>query len=278
VRATTTKYILGIDSGAVKNNLLCQMQADILGIPVIRPKNHEATIYGAMLLAGLSTGIYSSLDELSGMWSVERVFEPQLSKDEADGPTPAGWPRVSSPRVGRRSCRSRWSSTSHYGERVQIVRRSLDHPDAAALCAAVQAEYVIMYGGADSSPMAAAHFEPPEGSFLVGYLDDAPVGSAAWRRLTPEKAVSALVTAEIKRVYVDPGRRRQGIARLLMLALERDAHAAGIERLVLETGPMQPEAIRLYRALGYTDTDGGGWSEYAGHPNVVILQYLLPRD
>lgn len=63
-----------------------------------------------------------------------------------------------------------------------------------------------------------------------------------------------------------------------MLALERDAHAAGIERLVLETGPMQPEAIRLYRALGYTDTDGGGWSEYAGHPNVVILQYLLPRD
>lgn len=99
--------------------------------------------------------------------------------------------------------------------------------------------------------MAAAHFEPPEGSFLVGYLDDAPVGSAAWRRLAPDKAVSALVTAEIKRVYVDPGRRRQGIARLLMLALERDAH---------------------------TDTDGGGWSEYAGHPNVVILQYLLPRD
>ncbi len=86
----TTKYILGIDSGAVKNNLLCQMQADILGIPVIRPKNHEATIYGAMLLAGLSTGIYSSLDELSGMWSVERVFEPQLSKDEADG-LYSGW-------------------------------------------------------------------------------------------------------------------------------------------------------------------------------------------
>ena len=76
---------LRIDGGAVKNNLLCQMQADILGIPVIRPKNHEATIFGAMLLAGLSTGIYSSLDELQGMWAVERVFEPQLSRDEADG-------------------------------------------------------------------------------------------------------------------------------------------------------------------------------------------------
>lgn len=123
---------------------------------------------------------------------------------------------------------------------MQIVRRSLDHPDAAALCAAVQAEYVIMYGGADSSPMAAAHFEPPEGSFLVGYLDDAPVGSAAWRRLTPEKAVSALVTAEIKRVYVDPGRRRQGIARLLMLALERDAHAAGSSDWCSRPGPCSP--------------------------------------
>lgn len=161
--------------------------------------------------------------------------------------------------------------------RVQIVRRSLDHPDAAALCAAVQAEYVAMYGGEDSSPMVADHFEPPDGSFLVGYLNDAPIGSAAWRRLTPERAASALVTAQIKRVYVDPHRRRRGIARALMLALERDAHAAGIERLVLETGPMQPEAIQLYRDLGYTDTDGGGWSEYMGHPNVVILQYRLPR-
>ena len=161
--------------------------------------------------------------------------------------------------------------------RVQIVRRSLDHPDAAALGAAVQAEYVVLYGGVDSSQMAAEHFESPEGAFLVGYLDDAPVGSAAWRRLAPDKAASALVTAEIKRVYVEPDRRRQGIARQLVLALERDAHAAGIERLVLETGPMQPAAIRLYRELGYTDTDGGGWSEYRAHPGVVIVEYLLPR-
>lgn len=160
---------------------------------------------------------------------------------------------------------------------MQIVRRSLDHPDAAALCAAVQAEYVVMYGGGDSSPMATEHFEPPEGSFLVGYRDGASVGSAAWRRLTPPVAASTLVTAEIKRVYVDPAHRRQGIAHRLMLALEQDAHAAGIQRLVLETGPMQPAAIRLYGELGYTDTDGGGWSQYAAEPNVVLLQYLLPR-
>lgn len=161
---------------------------------------------------------------------------------------------------------------------MQIVRRSLDHPDAVRLCDAVQTEYVIMYGGAgDTSPMDAAHFEPPEGSFLVGYLDDQAVASAAWRRLSVAQAASALVSGEIKRVYVDPGFRRLGAARQLMLALEDDAFAAGIERLVLETGPMQPSAIRLYRELGYTDTDGGNWSHYAGRPNVVILEFLLPR-
>ena len=81
---------LRVDGGAVKNNLLLQMQADILGIPVIRPKNHEATIYGAMLLAGLSSGVYGSLQDLSNMWAVDRIFEPEMSRDEADG-LYAGW-------------------------------------------------------------------------------------------------------------------------------------------------------------------------------------------
>ena len=79
-----------VDGGAVKNNLLCQLQADMLGIPVIRPKNAEATIFGAMLLAGLTTGVYASLDELEAKWAVDRVFEPQMSRDEADAKY-AGW-------------------------------------------------------------------------------------------------------------------------------------------------------------------------------------------
>ena len=103
------------------------------------------------------------------------------------------------------------------------------------------------------------------------------VGSAAWRRLRPQLAGSTLVTGEIKRVYVTPPARRHGVARELMLELEQNAHAAGIERLVLETGPMQPAAIALYRDLGYTDTNGGGWSEYGDHLGVVILEALLPR-
>lgn len=81
---------LRVDGGAVKNNLLCQLQADILGIPVIRPKNAEATIFGAMLMAGLSTGVYSDLEEIESKWAVDRVFEPHMSRDEADSMY-AGW-------------------------------------------------------------------------------------------------------------------------------------------------------------------------------------------
>jgi glycerol kinase len=79
-----------VDGGAVHNNLLCQLQADLLGVPVIRPTVAEATVYGAMMLAGLSTGVFSSLDELGSRWQVDRVFEPQISRDEADSRY-AGW-------------------------------------------------------------------------------------------------------------------------------------------------------------------------------------------
>ena len=79
-----------IDGGAVKNNLLCQLLADILGIPVVRPKNTEATAFGAMLLAALSTGIFKDLAEVAGMWKEDRRFEPAMSRDQADSMY-AGW-------------------------------------------------------------------------------------------------------------------------------------------------------------------------------------------
>ncbi|MGC5616378.1 glycerol kinase GlpK [Georgenia sp. Z1491] len=84
---------LRVDGGAVRNNLLCQMQANILGIPVVRPKNAEATIFGAMLLAGLSTGIYADLEELESKWEVDQVFEPTMSRDQADS-LYEGWQRA----------------------------------------------------------------------------------------------------------------------------------------------------------------------------------------
>jgi len=81
---------LRVDGGAVKNNFLCQLQADILGIPVVRPRIAEATVFGTMLMAGLSTGIFADLSVVSGMWQEDRRFEPSMSRDQADSMY-AGW-------------------------------------------------------------------------------------------------------------------------------------------------------------------------------------------
>ncbi|MBC7732140.1 MAG: glycerol kinase GlpK [Bacteriovorax sp.] len=74
---------LRVDGGACVNDLLMQFQADLLGIPVVRPKVIETTALGAAYLAGLSCGVYRSLDELASQWRVERSFYPTLSRERA---------------------------------------------------------------------------------------------------------------------------------------------------------------------------------------------------
>ena len=74
---------LRVDGGACVNNLLMQFQADLLGIPVVRPKVIETTALGAAYLAGLACGVYAGLDELSAQWQVERTFRPTLSRERA---------------------------------------------------------------------------------------------------------------------------------------------------------------------------------------------------
>ena len=74
---------LRVDGGACVNDLLMQTQADLLGIAVVRPAVTETTALGAAYLAGLQTGVYADLPELSAQWRAERVFEPQISADEA---------------------------------------------------------------------------------------------------------------------------------------------------------------------------------------------------
>ena len=60
-----------------------QFQADLLGIPVLRPKVIETTALGAAYLAGLSCGVYAGTDELASHWQVERTFHPTLSRERA---------------------------------------------------------------------------------------------------------------------------------------------------------------------------------------------------
>ncbi|MEO7160718.1 MAG: glycerol kinase GlpK [Polaromonas sp.] len=74
---------LRVDGGASINDLLMQFQADLLGIPVIRPAVTETTALGAAWLAGLSSGVYHSTDELSSLWRAERTFFPTFSAGHA---------------------------------------------------------------------------------------------------------------------------------------------------------------------------------------------------
>jgi len=74
---------LRVDGGACINNLLMQFQADLLGIPVVRPQVIETTALGAAYLAGLSCGLYANLSELADQWQVERRFHPTMPRDRA---------------------------------------------------------------------------------------------------------------------------------------------------------------------------------------------------
>ena len=75
---------LRVDGGACVNDLLMQFQADLLGIPVVRPAVTETTALGAAYLAGLSCGVFKSTDELSQLWRAERRFLPTLGRQRAD--------------------------------------------------------------------------------------------------------------------------------------------------------------------------------------------------
>jgi glycerol kinase len=74
---------LRVDGGATASNLLMQMQANLLGVPVVRPRVTETTALGAAYLAGLAVGFWKDEDEIASLWSRERTFDPGLSREAA---------------------------------------------------------------------------------------------------------------------------------------------------------------------------------------------------
>jgi glycerol kinase len=73
---------LRVDGGASNNDLLLQLQADLLGVPVVRPEQVETTALGAAYLAGLGASVWSSLEQVGKIWRESKRFEPRLSADE----------------------------------------------------------------------------------------------------------------------------------------------------------------------------------------------------
>jgi len=74
---------LRVDGGAAANDLLMQLQADLAGVPVVRPRVQETTALGAAYLAGLAAGVWKSTDEIAARWQVERTFEPRMDREKA---------------------------------------------------------------------------------------------------------------------------------------------------------------------------------------------------
>lgn len=142
----------------------------------------------------------------------------------------------------------------------------LDHPDAQLLVRRALAFYAGLYGGSgDDDPMDADTFVAPAGIFLVGYLDGQPVVTGGWRRIGLAR-LGTSVTAEIKRMYVADDARGLGLARAMLVRLERTAREAGIEALVLSTGEPQVAAVGLYSSAGYEPVESFG--HYAASPLV----------
>ncbi|HVM14555.1 MAG TPA: GNAT family N-acetyltransferase [Egibacteraceae bacterium] len=150
-----------------------------------------------------------------------------------------------------------------------VVRpESMDGPVAQRLLAELDVELHERYGGGGDPVRAdAADFAPPEGLFLVAWVDGQAEGCAGFRRLDD-------ATAELKRMYVRPERRGTGLARALLAAVEECAVASGYRRMWLETGLPQPEAMALYRASGYEPIASFG--QYADSPSQRCFGKALP--
>ncbi len=84
---------LRVDGGTTANNLLMQFQSDVLNTKVIRPKITETTALGAAYLAGLAVGYWKDMNEISGQWQVEKVFEPQMQSPKKNE-LKKGWQRA----------------------------------------------------------------------------------------------------------------------------------------------------------------------------------------
>ncbi len=104
-----------------------------------------------------------------------------------------------------------------------------------------------LYGGPGRS-LSHDRLAPPHGGYLVGWSGQSAVAGGGYSHHREG-------VAEIRRMYVPPDQRGQGVARQLLAAVEEAARRAGYRRVILDTGPLQPHAEALYRSAGYQDIE-----------------------
>ncbi len=129
---------------------------------------------------------------------------------------------------------------------VEIRREPFGSPITGPMAEAQQAELTDRHHGSPGSGAmpSPAYFEPPEGRFLVAFIDGEPVGCGGVGRYDAD-------TGELRRMYVVPAHRGKGVGRAILVALENAARELGYTTMRLETGNEAPEALRLYTSSGY---------------------------
>jgi GNAT superfamily N-acetyltransferase len=143
---------------------------------------------------------------------------------------------------------------------VSVFVTDPDAPDALALVEALWNEVEPMYGNTGPCELVPADVAGEGAVFVVAWYKGEPVGCGAVRRLEPG-------IGEVKRIYVAPQERRQGVAQRILAELEELARDMGYTRLHLETGTLQPEAMRLYERFGYKRVPPFG--RYVDDPRTV---------
>lgn len=141
---------------------------------------------------------------------------------------------------------------------IELRPQALTSPAAVQLLADLDADLDERYGGGESVDADPSEFHPPDGLFLIAYVDGQPQACAGYRR-------HDATTAELKRMFVRSGGRRQGLARRLLAELEGRAAAGGYQQMWLETGVPQHEATTFYAAAGYERIAAFG--QFAGAPD-----------
>jgi GNAT superfamily N-acetyltransferase len=151
---------------------------------------------------------------------------------------------------------------------ISITPEAFDSADAQGLIAALDAGLAELYPPEQrfGPNLKAQHLEDGRGTFLVARHDGRAVGCGAIR-------LTDSLTAEVKRMYVEPDQRGQGVGRAVLASLEAAARQLGAQRLVLETGSHSPDALALYRGAGFTQIDC--WGEYATSPTSICMQKRL---
>jgi putative acetyltransferase len=147
---------------------------------------------------------------------------------------------------------------------VKIRREDILSPVPQQLIRALNAELEERYPeeGANFFRLDAHEVAEGRGAFLVAYIDGQPIGCGAVRRTEAN-------VAEIKRMYVAPDARGCGAGKRIVIELEAIARELGARRLVLETGPRQPEAIAVYERAGFVEIPLFG--EYVGSQFSVCM-------